>query len=75
MLNKEKILRENQNQIKQHKHKQASTTHRTDEQKQSITESTDIEKISERKYKIWKKNNDTNTIMTNSKGYPSTRDQ
>jgi hypothetical protein len=54
LLNKEKILSENQHQIKQHKHKQASNTQRTDEQKQSTTSSTDIENISERKRK-WKK--------------------
>ena len=53
-LNKEKIIQEKTNQIKQHTHEQASTKQRTDEQKQRTTESTDIENILERKRK-WKK--------------------
>ena len=51
LLNKEKIVQEKTYQIKQHTHEQASTTQRTDEQKQRTTESTDIENIVERKRK------------------------
>ena len=54
LLNKEKILKEKQYQIKQHTHEHASTTQRPEEQKQSTKESTDIENILERKHK-WKK--------------------
>jgi hypothetical protein len=54
LLNKEKILQEEQYQIKQHTHEQASNTQRTDEQNQRTTESTDIENILERTRK-WKK--------------------